>query len=53
MTGAQSVGQMSSRGTRLGAAFGHFTGITGLAERREVVQVGDVVAEIVAHGLGV
>ena len=26
MTGAVSVGQMSSRGSRLGAAVGHFTG---------------------------
>jgi hypothetical protein len=25
MTGARSVGQMSSRGSGLGAAFGHFT----------------------------
>src|SRR5438477_6110183 len=27
MTGARSVGQMSSRGSRFGAAFGHLTGI--------------------------
>src|ERR671927_1182886 len=27
MTGALSVGQMSSRGSKLGAAFGHLTGI--------------------------
>ena len=27
MTGARSVGQMSSRGSRFGAAFGHFTGM--------------------------
>jgi hypothetical protein len=27
MTGAQSVGQMSSRGSRFGAVLGHFTGI--------------------------
>jgi hypothetical protein len=27
MTGARSVGQMSSRGSRFGAALGHFTGM--------------------------
>src|SRR5437763_12395358 len=27
MTGARSVGQMSSRGSRFGAAFGHFIGM--------------------------
>jgi hypothetical protein len=27
MTGARSVGQMSSRGSKFGATFGHFTGM--------------------------
>jgi hypothetical protein len=45
MTGVGSVGQILSRGSRLGAADAR------LIERRKVAAVGDVIAEVVAHGV--
>ena len=50
MTGARSVGEMSSRGSRFGAAFGHFNWNASLTEGREIIAVRDVIAEVVAHG---
>jgi hypothetical protein len=51
-TGEASVGQMSSRGSRFGAAIGNTTGarIADLAERLQIGAVGHVIAEVIAHG---